>query len=145
MDYYLHNENFYKKIVADYLKYDRLLIGVDFDSTLKPWEDFEGKDCKDMCQLIRELKEELGCYIILWTANKYPEQCLEWCKENNVPIDIVNDNAPEGLEYFQQNGYAEIPKKVFFNYLLDNNAGLQQTYYAFKRLLIENRNVKIRK
>lgn len=134
MNYFLTASNSQKRIIEDWINFDRLLVAVDFDSTLKPWKDFEGDHCDDVCQLIRELKE-IGCFIILFTANKHPDKCLEWCEAKNIPIDTVNENAPEAMEYFLRQGYDEPPRKLFWNVLIDDKSGLQQTYNELKTLI----------
>jgi len=135
MNYYLTQSNSQIKIVQDWLKYDRLIIGIDYDSTIFPYLEHEGEHCEDVCQLVRDLKEICGTYNILWTANKYPQKCLNWCEKNHIVIDAVNENAPEAIDYFLREGYSEPPRKLFFNVLLDNIAGLSQTYNELKTLI----------
>lgn len=134
MNYYLKQSNSQIKLIDDWRTYDRLVIGIDYDSTIFPYRSYEGKHCDDVCELVRELKE-IGCCNILFTANKYPDQCIKWCEENNIPIDYCNENSPEALEYFLREGYEKPPRKVFFNVLLDNIAGLSQTYNELKTLV----------
>ena len=76
------------------------IIAVDFDNTLAVTRYPEIIEPIDLtCDLIRKAKEN-GATIILWTCRegKELEDALNWCKENNVPIDYANENAPERIK-----------------------------------------------
>lgn len=76
------------------------IIAVDFDNTIAVTE--YPKIIKPIHTTIEVLKrtKELGATIILWTCreDKELEEAVAWCKENNVPIDYVNENVPERIE-----------------------------------------------
>lgn len=135
MSYFLSPANSLKRTINEWQKYEEFIVAVDFDSTLKPWHDFEGEECDAICELVKDLKSVLGCYLILFTANKYPEECVEWCKKRGIIFDSVNDNSPVGWEYFVKNEYPEPPRKIYFNALLDDKAGLAQVYNELKTLV----------
>lgn len=47
------------------------------------------------------------------------QQAVEWCKEQGLEFDAVNDNLPHMKEFFKNN-----PRKIFCNeYLDDTNIG----------------------
>jgi len=144
MNYFLTPSNNLQKLIEDWQNYERLIIGIDYDSTLYPYREYEGEHCDEVCQLVRDLKE-IGCFNILWTANKYPEKCAEWCEAKGITIDAVNENAPEALDYFMREGYAEPPRKLFFNCLLDNIAGLSETFNHLRTLVYLVKNGIIKK
>lgn len=59
--------------------------------------------------------------MILITMREYDElkQAVEWCKEQGLRFDAVNDNLPQMKEFFGNN-----PRKIFCNeYLDDTNMG----------------------
>ena len=76
------------------------IIAVDFDNTIAVTE--YPKIIKPIDMIIFTLKQakERGATIILWTCRegKELENAVNWCKENNVPIDYVNENVPERIE-----------------------------------------------
>lgn len=76
------------------------IIAVDFDNTIAVTE--YPKIIKPIDMIIFTLKQakERGATIILWTCRegKELEDAVSWCKENNVPIDYVNENVPERIE-----------------------------------------------
>jgi hypothetical protein len=144
MNYFLTPSNNLKKLLEDWQNYERIIVGIDFDSTLVPYRKYEGEHCDEVCQLIRDLKEVCGTFNILWTANKYPDKCAAWCESKGIPIDAVNENAPEAIDYFMREGYEEPPRKLFFNILLDNVAGLSETFNHLRILvdLVKNGTLK---
>jgi len=87
----------------------RLVIAVDFDGTLCEHEFPEigkvDKVHKNVQDYIRKRKNE-GCTIILWTCREdlpernYLTEAVEWCKENDIPIDYVNEYPYRGLKGF---------------------------------------------
>lgn len=75
-------------------------IAVDFDGTLCKHEFpnigiIEGRNQR-VINYIRDKKVK-GATIILWTCRedleerKYLTEAVEWCKNNNIPIDFVNE------------------------------------------------------
>lgn len=78
---------------------DKTVIAVDFDGTLAV-TDYPKivKPISQTISLIRYYKDR-GATIILWTCREgeYLQQAVDWCKENNVPIDYINENAPHRI------------------------------------------------
>lgn len=85
------------------------IIAVDFDGTLCEHKFPEiggiGKTQKNVIEFIRNQKES-GAIIILWTCRcdteerNYLSEAIEWCKENNIPIDYANENCPAMKKVF---------------------------------------------
>lgn len=76
------------------------IIAVDFDNTIAVTKYPEIIEPIDMTIFILKQAKERGATIILWTCRegKELEDAVNWCKENNVPIDYVNENVPERIE-----------------------------------------------
>lgn len=101
-----------------------MVIAVDFDGTLcehKFPNIGEIKDVhKKVIDFIRNAKSK-GAEIILWTCRedlperKYLTEAVEWCKENNIPIDYVNEYPMP-----QFNGFAA--RKVCADMYIDDKA-----------------------
>lgn len=78
------------------------IIAVDFDNTLAVTKYPKIIKPIDLtCKIIRKAKEN-GATIILWTCreNNELEAALNWCKENNIPIDYANENVPERISKY---------------------------------------------
>ena len=101
----------------------RKIIGVDFDGTLAVSRGTYPKIQGPIQEVIDYVKSEqvAGAYLILITMREYDElrQAVEWCKEQGLRFDAVNDNLPQMKEFFGNN-----PRKIFCNeYLDDTNIG----------------------
>ena len=99
------------------------IIGVDFDGTLAITKGTYPKIQKPIPEIINYILEEQkkGAYLILITMRENNElkQAVEWCKEQGIEFDAVNDNLPHMKEFFKNN-----PRKIFCNeYIDDTNMG----------------------
>jgi hydroxymethylpyrimidine pyrophosphatase-like HAD family hydrolase len=100
------------------------VIAVDFDGTLCEHKFPEiGKIKEKHQKVINYIKtaKQNGATIILWTCRedleerKYLTEAVEWCKENNIPIDFVNKYTVPGF-----NGFAT--RKVCADFYIDDKA-----------------------
>lgn len=112
-------------LVEKYQKFGTLYIGVDFDNTIRPydWRNGEDKGFVDIINLLGRAKR-LGMKLCLWTlptSDENLEWKIEWCKENDIEMDYIND-SPILKEY------SEGRRKPHFNLLLDDVAGLESAY-----------------
>ena len=101
----------------------RKIVGVDFDGTLAVTRGTYPKIQGPIQEIVDYVKNEQanGAYLILITMREYDElrQAVEWCKEQGLRFDAVNDNLPQMKEFFGNN-----PRKIFCNeYLDDTNMG----------------------
>lgn len=99
------------------------IVGVDFDGTLAITRGTYPRIQGPIQEIIDYVKSEqaAGAYLILITMREYDElkQAVEWCKEQGLRFDAVNDNLPQMKEFFGNN-----PRKIFCNeYLDDTNIG----------------------
>lgn len=79
---------------------DKMIVAVDFDNTIAVTEYPKIIKPIDVTIHILRQAKKLGATIILWTCRegKELEEAVNWCRENNVPIDYVNENVPERIE-----------------------------------------------
>lgn len=80
------------------------------------------------------MNKRSGAHLVLITMREGEElqQAVEWCKEQGLEFDAVNDNLPHMKEFFKNN-----PRKIFCNeYLDDTNIG------GIERVLEEIRRKK---
>jgi len=102
-------------LIEQYEKHGKIIIAFDFDDTVKP---FRGESCNKVVQLIRELRP--FSHLICFTARTPENQVAvkEYLESNKIPYDYINR---------EWNGN-EISGKLFYNQLLDDKAGLYESY-----------------
>lgn len=98
------------------------IIGVDFDGTLSKTIDYPepGEPIQEVIDYIKQAQLE-GAYVILITMREgiFLRMALNWCKEQGLEFDAVNDNLPHMKDFFDTN-----PRKIFVNeYIDDRNMG----------------------
>lgn len=93
-----------------------MVIAVDFDQTLADTD--ATKIYSPNTKLINYLiaRKKKGDKVILWTCREglRLDQAVEWCKEQGLEFDAVNDNISR-LKMFGLN-----PRKVAANYYIDD-------------------------
>lgn len=81
------------------------VVAVDFDNTIA-FTDYPTilSPIPETIELLQNIKEK-GATIILWTCREGKElaEAIEWCKKNNVPIDLVNENDKTRIEHWGNN------------------------------------------
>lgn len=124
MDYYLNKENTFQRLLAEYKKYQSLVIAYDFDNTVYDYHK-NGWQFLQMIQLLKALKE-IGCYLIIFTANEAEAFVKDYCIANEIPFDVINENPPF---------YKSTARKIYYNILLDDRTGLAEAYEHLNRLI----------
>lgn len=103
---------------------DKLFFGIDFDDTLCE-NDYPsiGEPKQKIIDYVKRLKTN-GHYIGLWTCRegKLLNEAVEWCKEQGIIFDTINENLPERIEKWDSDC-----RKVGYDYVIDD-----------KNLLIED-------
>lgn len=107
------------------------IIAVDFDGTLceNKWPEIGKPNTELITELIR--RKESGDKLILWTnrVDDKLENAVEWCKEQGLIFDAVNDNLPEIIESFGSNC-----RKIFANIYIDDRAQNPEHIHEESRL-----------
>jgi len=124
MDYYLNTENTFNRLLKEYKEHKSLVVAYDFDNTVYDFHQ-EGHEYKDVIGLLRQLKG-IGCYLIVFTANEDIDFIKKYCHENQIPFDSVNENP----SFFTSKA-----RKIYYNILLDDRAGLKEAYDSLTRLI----------
>jgi len=119
LDHFLDEYAATERLIREWEKYGRLVIAYDFDNTVYDYHG-GGYSYSMVIDLLRKCKE-VGAYFICFTARENDELDFVWkyLKDNNIPVDKLNDN-PDFLPF---NG-----RKIYYNILLDDRAGLAQAY-----------------
>src|SRR3990167_5383617 len=91
-----------KRLTAEWNKYGKIVVAVDFDDTIYPWAHKSEEDLKQMDDIVSLLKKvkETGAYITIWsacTSDRFPE-IQEYCKSKGLEVDTINQN-PIDLPY----------------------------------------------
>ena len=105
-----------------------MIIAVDFDGTLceEDWPDI-GPAHKLVINTLIELQKK-GNKLILWTCRngKLLNDAVNWCKDQGLIFDAVNENLPEVLEAYGGND----SRKITADYYLDDKAiGMSELSY----------------
>ena len=100
----------------------REVIAVDFDGTLCENKHPEIGDVLPIHERVHELirvKHKNGALIILWTCRCGPEleAAISFCRKNDIPIDLVNENDPERVKKY---GYDS--RKISADLYIDDKA-----------------------
>lgn len=96
-----------------------MVIAVDFDGTL--CEDAFPEIGMPNVYLIEALKshQKNGDKLILWTCRcgEYLDKAVEWCKEQGLIFDAVNENVPDIIAKYGDGG-----PKVFADLYIDDRS-----------------------
>ena len=126
-DPFLIEENSYNRLRKEFLTYGTLIIAYDFDNTVYDYHK-KGDTFNNVINLLRKLKDY--AYLIVFTNSppeRYPE-IEKYLKEQEIPYNSINENAP----FIKAEG-----RKIYYNVLLDDRAGLLQVYNELSRLYDE--------
>ncbi len=124
MDFYLNHNNALERLIREYKNYKSLVIAYDFDNTVYDYHG-NGWQFEAVIELLHALKA-IGCYLIIFTANEDITFVESYCKEQNIPFDVINEQPPF---------YKSKSRKIYYNALLDDRAGLRQTYDLLTQLV----------
>ena len=116
----ISKEKTIERLLSEWKEHGKIIVGCDFDDTLRPWSLAENYDCDNVISLLKEVKLT-GCYLVIFTACKPDryDEIRNYCKEKGLLIDSINEN-PIKLPYGND-------RKIYANIFLDDRAGLEQS------------------
>lgn len=95
-----------------------------YDGTLcySKWPELDQPNLA-LIEYLQEWKRN-GNKLILWTcrAGEALSKAVEWCREQNLEFDAVNDNLPEIIEFYGHNS-----RKISCDYYIDDRMLLPET------------------
>lgn len=124
MDYYLYEENCYKRLEEEFERYGKLIFCVDYDDTLY---DFHKKGREYNCVIDLLKRWEKYSEVIIFTGNgeeKYPE--------------IEKYLTDCGIKYKGINCDSSVPvggRKTYANVYIDDRGGLPCVYRMLTKLI----------
>lgn len=124
-DFYLNEENAYNRLKEEYEKYHTLIVAFDFDNTVYDYNN-KGIKFQNVIDLLKVCKE-IGCYLSVFTSDgddRIPE-IKEFLDKNDIPYDAINEN---------HHSITFIGRKIYYNILLDDRAGLASAYRILSRV-----------
>lgn len=133
MDYYLSVNNAIERLTDEWLKYGSIIIAYDFDDTVYDFHK-KGKSYNDVISLLQECNK-YGAYFIVFTACGKDEEdkISKYLNANKIPFDKINDN----IDFIKFTG-----RKVYYNIMLDDRAGLQSAYLTLSETLNNIKQIK---
>lgn len=134
-DRYCYNNYVVKRLIDEWEQYGTIIIAYDFDNTVFDYHSV-GDTFPMVISALRRAKS-LGAYLIVTTCcdDKEIPRIANYLNENDIPWDIINDNAP--FIPFQT-------RKIYYNHLLDDRAGLPSAISDLELVmdLVESRKRK---
>lgn len=102
------------------------IYAVDFDGTLceNAWPAIGAPNRNLIEHLIKRQKE--GVKIILWTCrvDERLQEAVEWCRDQGLVFDAVNDNIPEIIEAYG----GKNPRKITATIYIDDCAAIKTVF-----------------
>lgn len=105
------------RLVNEYRRYGKLVVAYDFDNTVYDYHS-KGHDYSEVVELLREAAK-LQMHLIVFTAEKDFTKVTSFLTLNDIPYDSINENPP----FFKSDA-----RKIYFNILLDDRAGLKSAF-----------------
>jgi hypothetical protein len=136
MSRYLNKETTYNRLKDEWLKYGKIIVAYDVDSTVIPFHDYERQDDYSILHdLIRTLYE-LDCTLIVFTAAEEArwDDIKSKLKDIDLPYHYFNQSPP-GIPGLVEKG------KVYANIYLDDRASLYASVELLKDLINEIKTV----
>ncbi|QGQ95639.1 hypothetical protein EHS13_12465 [Paenibacillus psychroresistens] len=127
MDFYLEDNNVIERLVTEWKQYNNLVIAYDYDNTVYDYHH-KGHKFDEVIQLLRDCKQA-GAHLVVFTAcvdDMFPT-IMEYLQGNDIPFDAINESP----SFVPVTGN----KKIYYNILLDDRAGLSSAYKCLKTAL----------
>lgn len=124
-----------KRLANEWIDHDNIIIGVDFDDTIKPWRE-DITDHSEVISLLKKAQASNGI-IIIYTGSpesRYAE-IKEYCNQIGIHISKINENV---IIPFGDN------RKIYCNIYLDDRSGLKEAMHILNSALYLYRAHKIR-
>lgn len=121
-------ENCKKRLLEEYYKYRKLIVAFDYDNTIYDYHS-NGGDYSEVIELLKDCSK-LGFELILFTTEEDPIKLLN--KANSVKglLGTVDFGINKSSIFYNAT-------KPYYNILLDDRAGLEESYEILKYVVDE--------
>lgn len=126
VDYYQNDSICVERLVDEYERYGMLIVAYDYDNTVFDYSRNDNK-CSEVIKLLRECKQH-GCHLTVFTScndDRIPE-IEKYLTGNAIPFDSINE-TPDFIPFRG--------RKVYYNILLDDRAGLSSAMNILWRVM----------
>lgn len=133
MDYFLNDSNCVDRLFNEWKKYGSLIIAYDFDNTVYDYHQ-KGRLFEDVITLLRNCRA-MGFHLIVFTSCNDDRigDIKEYLFNNQIPFDAINE-TPDFIPFKG--------RKVYFNILLDDRAGLSAAYSQLEKTMYNIKSYK---
>lgn len=125
-DPFLDRERCISRLIEEYNRYGQLIVAYDYDNTVFDYYG-KGHTFSKVIEIIRSCKK-MGFHLTVFTScneDRYKE-IKKYLKENDIPFDSINE-TPDHIPFKG--------RKVYYNILLDDRAGLAEAYTQLQAVL----------
>lgn len=125
-----------ERLYKEWQQHGKIVIAVDYDSTIYPWHTIDNKEDIDRVISILQVAVNTGAYIVINTCS-HPdrhEEIQKHCEYLKIPTNGINTN-PINLPYGKHG-------KVYANIYLDDRAGLNEALNILEEAMYKIRGNK---
>lgn len=131
-----NKENCKKRLLEEYYRYGKLIVAFDYDNTIYDYHN-DGGNYSEVIELLKDCSK-LGFEMILFTCEddeskiiKKQIECVGMGIGNHIEkYDVL-------LSPFTKSSLFSNSNKVYYNILLDDRAGLEESYEILKYVVDE--------
>lgn len=130
MNSYLNDQKAIDRLVSEYKKYNRLIIGFDFDCTIFDYHK-ENLDVHPVIDLLRDASD-LDFIMCLHTISLHARDVdvkVSYTRGLGINVHYINTSP------ILTNSFPESNKKACYSILLDDRAGLSASYNILKETI----------
>lgn len=132
MDYYLSEENCYRRLKNEFQKYGKLIFCVDFDDTLYDFHS-QGRTYSNVIDLLQ--RWENYSEVIIFTGNGTEKNNMISDYLTNIGVKFKGINCDSSVSFGG--------RKVYANVYIDDRGGLPTVYRILTRLINEIESGKL--
>lgn len=125
-DPFLDDDNNIHRLLQEWRTHGKLIIAYDFDNTVYDYYNLGIKFTK-IINLLKHYKAQNLAYFTCFTScdESRFDFIKEYCEKEGIPLDAINE-SPDFIEF--------TGRKVYYNILLDDRAGLLSAYQQLNTL-----------
>ena len=125
---------FLDRLEREWRMHGKIIIACDYDDTISPWK-MHNNDFNRVFEVLKNAKQT-GAYVVIFTAcmpERY-EEITNYCLNNNLEIDAINE-TPIDLPYGNNS-------KIYANIFIDDRAGLNEALNILEMAMYRIRGSK---